>query len=261
MANWDPGVEELLSRLAEKQEEVLGDDLLGCYVFGSVATGDFEPGISDVDTTTVLRADLTLRQLTALARLHREIVEEMPAWEDRVEVVYLSSRALAMFRTASWPAAQISPGEPFHAREVDRGWLIDWYQLRDVGVVLRGPAIDSLVPEITHGEYVRAVRQHLLTWRDSLDDLDSQADQAYAVLTMCRGLRTVRTGEHVSKREAARWASDELPEHANLIRDALEWRARSHGGLRIDGRATRAETARFVETVLELVRETGTEPI
>ncbi|HEX6401389.1 MAG TPA: aminoglycoside adenylyltransferase domain-containing protein [Actinomycetota bacterium] len=252
---------ELLRRLIQRQEDLLGDDLLGSYVFGSVATGDFEPGISDVDSVIVLRADPTPARLTTLGRLHEEIVEEMPAWEDRVEVVYLSSRALAMSRGASWPAARISPGEPFHAIEVDPRWLIDWYQLREVGVVMRGPAIDSLVPEITHREYVDAVRQHLLSWRGSLDDLESQGEQAYAVLTMCRGLRTVRTGEHVSKREAARWASDELPEHSDLIRDALAWRARSRGGRWIDGRVTRAEATRFVESVLELVGETGTEPI
>lgn len=96
------------------------------------------------------------------------------------------------------------------------------------------------------------------TWGDSLDDLESQGDQAYAILTMCRGLRTVRTGEHVSKRDAARWASEELPEHTDLIRDALEWRARSRGSIRIDGTAARARTARFVKTVLELVSGTGT---
>jgi predicted nucleotidyltransferase len=261
MNTWDLEVRELLPRLTHGQEAVLGDDLVGSYIFGSVATGDFEPGISDVDTAIVLRADPTPAQLATLGRLHEEIVEEMPAWEDRVEVVYLSSRALAMFRTLSWPAARISPGEPFHAIQVDRGWLIDWYQLREVGVALRGPAIDSLVPEITHGEYVDAVRQHLLTWRDSLEDLESQADQAYAVLTMCRGLRTLRTGEHVSKREAARWASEELPEHADLIRDALEWRARSRGGQWVDGTAMRSEVTRFVETVLGLVKEAGTEQI
>lgn len=240
MNTWDLGLRELLSRLTDGQEGVLGDDLLGSYVFGSVATGDFEPGISDVDTAVVLRADATPAQLTALGHLHEEIIEEMPAWEDLVEVVYLSSGALAMFRASSWPAARISPGEPFHAIEVDRRWLIDWYQLREVGVALRGPAIDSLVPEITQAEYVDAVRQHLLTWRDSLDDLESQGDQAYAVLTMCRGLRTLRTDDHVSKREAARWASEELPEHADLIRMP------SRGGLDqvADGGSTARRRAR-----------------
>ncbi|HEX4941995.1 MAG TPA: aminoglycoside adenylyltransferase domain-containing protein [Actinomycetota bacterium] len=258
---WDLEVRELLRRLTDGQHDALGDDLLGSYVFGSVATGDFESGISDVDTVSVLRTDPTSDQLPALGRLHHEIVEEMPAWEDRVEVVYLPSRALATCRTASSPAARISPGEPFHAIEVDRGWLIDWYQLREVGVALRGPDIRSFVPEITHSEYVEGVRQHLLTWRDPLDDLGSQGAQAYAVLTMCRGLRTVRTGEHVSKREAARWAAHELPEHADLIRDALEWRARSRGGRWMDGAATRARTARFVETVLEVVSEAGPFPL
>jgi predicted nucleotidyltransferase len=250
MKSWDPEVSELLSRLTQRQEHVLGDDLLGSYVFGSVATGDFEPGVSDVDTVTVLRGDPTSDQLTALGRLHQEIVEDMPAWGDRVEVVYLSSRALETVRTASSPAARISPGEPFHAIEVDYRWLIDWYQLREVGIALRGPSISSFVSEIPHSEYVDAVREHLVTWRDSLDDLESRGDQAYAILSMCRGLRTVRTGEHVSKREAARWASEEFPEHADLIRDALEWRARSRGGRRIDGASTYESTVRFVEMVL-----------
>jgi catechol 2,3-dioxygenase-like lactoylglutathione lyase family enzyme len=34
------------------------------------------------------------------------------------------------------------------------------------------------------------------------------------------------TGEHVSKREGARWASQLMPEHAELIDDALAWRER-----------------------------------
>ena len=254
MESWDPEVTELRGRLTDGQEDILGDGLLGSYVFGSVATGDYEPGTSDVDTATVLQTDLTSDRLTALRHLHKEIVEDLPVWDDGVEVVYLFSRALETFRTTSSPAARISPGEPFHAIEVDHHWLIDWYQLRQVGIASRGPSISSLVPEIPHSEYVEAVREHLLTWRDSLEDLESRGDQAYAILSMSRGLRTLRTGEHVSKREAARWASEEFPEHARLISDALEWRARSRGGVRIDGTATHESTVRFVEMVLALLR-------
>lgn len=84
-----------------------------------MVTGDFESGISDVDTVAVIRANLKAAEVAALAQLHLEIVEEMPEWEDRVEVVYLSSRALKTFRTESSAAARISPGEPFHEIEVD----------------------------------------------------------------------------------------------------------------------------------------------
>ncbi|MGH2595757.1 MAG: aminoglycoside adenylyltransferase domain-containing protein [Actinomycetota bacterium] len=131
--------------------------------------------------------------------------------------------------------------------------MIDWYQLREVGIALSGPPAVSLVPFISHDEYVEAVRQHMVTWPHRVGGLETRGAQAYAILTMCRGLRTSRTGEHVSKREAARWASEVLPEHANLIRDAVGWRERSRVEPQIDGMATRDATRRFVNDVKRLV--------
>lgn len=243
----DPDVAELLTRLLDGQKQALGVDLTGSYLFGSAVTGDFDPRISDVDTVAVLRSDLTAAHLAALKRLHLDIVEEMPRWDDRVEVVYLSSRGLRTFRTESSAAARISPGEPFHAIEVDHRWLVDWYQLRAVGVALCGPPAASVVPIISRDEYVEAVRQLMLDWPDGGDGFVTRGDQAYAILTMCRGLRTWRTGEHVSKREAARWACDALPEHPRLIRDAVVWREHSRLGPPIDGTATRDAARRFVK--------------
>ena len=108
----DLSVGTLLAHLVDGQQQALGINLIGSYVFGSVVTGDFESGISDVDTVTVIRANLKAAEVAVLAQLHLDIVEEMPEWEDRVEAVYLSSRALKTFRTESSAAARISPGEP-----------------------------------------------------------------------------------------------------------------------------------------------------
>jgi hypothetical protein len=219
----DADADSVLSLLVEGQRRVLGADLVGSYLFGSAATGAFESGVSDLDTVAVLRSDPTERQLDELRVLHASIVREIPEWDDRVEVVYLSTHALTNFRTTS-PAARISPGEPFHAIEVDHRWLIDWYQLRAVGIALHGRQVAQVVPLITPEEYVEGVRQHLLDPR-WLDASLSLGDRSYAILSMCRGLRTCRTGEHVSKREGGRWASQLMPEHAALIEEALAWRA------------------------------------
>ncbi len=148
----DAGVESLLARLVEGQQQALGRELVGSYIFGSVVKGDFESGIGDVDMVTVIRANLKAAEVAALAQLHLDIVEAMPELEDRVEVVCLSSRALKTFRTESSAAARISPGEPFHEIEVDSSWLIDWYQLREVGIALLGPPATSLVPVISSDE-------------------------------------------------------------------------------------------------------------
>lgn len=253
MEHHGDGVGELLARLVGGQERALGNDLVGSYLYGSVVTGEFEPGISDIDTVAVVRSDLTDAQIALLERLHRQIAEEMSLWEDRVEVVYLSARALTTFRSGSSPAARISPGEPFHAITVDHRWLIDWYQLRGCGVALCGPPADSLVPVIARDEYRDAVRHHMLEWPDWVGGCTTQGEQAYAILTMCRGLRTWRTGELVSKREAALWAIESLPEYADFIREALVWRARSRTGPVTDGAATSDDTVRFVTDVARLV--------
>ena len=248
----DPEVERVLSRLLAGHRGVLGPALVGSYVFGSVVSGDYESGISDVDTVAVLRASPTNRQLAGLRVLHREIVEEMPGWDDRVECAYVSVEALEGYRSGSYPAARISPGERFHAIELDPSWVLDWYPLRAVGEALWGPPPATLVPPITEAEYVDAVRRHLLGWRWT-DEGASRRSQAYAILTMCRGLRTVRTGELVSKREAARWGCEVLPEHAELIGAALAWRAEPRTEPKMEGASTIDATLRFLADVRRLV--------
>lgn len=247
-------VEVVLARLLEGVSGGLGDDLVGLYLFGSVATGDYEPGISDVDTVAVLRSDPTAAQLAALGRVHGGIVDQMPEWEERVEVVYLSTRALRDFRTHRSAAARISPGESFHVIELDRGWLVDWYQLQEVGIALTGPPATAVVPAIARSEYVEAVRDLMLEWPNQVGELDNRGSQEYAILTMCRGLHTVRTGEHVSKREGARRVSLELPQHAELVRRALVWRTSGRAERGQDGADTLDATRRFVEDVAMLVR-------
>lgn len=147
------------------------------------------------------------------------------------------------------------PGEPFHAIEVDDRWLIDWYQVRTVGIALFGPSPAEVVPPISKDEYVEAVRRHLLEpdWVDDFPAHGDLWDRSYAILSMCRGLRTCLTGEHVSKREGARWASELMPEHAGLIADALTWRERSQVS-GVGSVMTHEVTRRFVIDVQRQLR-------
>jgi predicted nucleotidyltransferase len=248
----DAAADALVSRLLDGLIRALGDNLFAVYLFGSAAIGNFEPGISDVDLAAILKRELAPPELGALDRMHRELVAETPEWDGRVEVVYVSSEGLRTFREGTSAAARISPGEPFHAIVIDPTWLIDWYQLQEVGVTLFGPPATEVVPVISKSEYVEAVRQHILTFSRWTDDLATLGNQAYAILTMCRGLRTVRTGEYVSKREAARWASEQLPAHAELIRTALLWRDERRGATE-DATLTRDAAAAFVAEVASLV--------
>ena len=233
-----PDVDLVLRRLTSRLEMLLGVDLLGLYLFGSVVGHAFVHGVSDVDLVAVLASDLIEPQLAALDELHAQLVEETPEWRERIEIVYLSRVALADFRGEPHAAARTSPGEPFHAIEVDRTWVLDWYPVRERGVAIIGPPPETFVPPIALEEYVEAAREHILAWPMTIGSMPSRGSQAYAVLTACRALRTVQTGKLTSKREAAAWVSERHPALRPAIEDALEWHDRSRLEGDVDGGPT-----------------------
>src|SRR5689334_12865754 len=90
-------VNQMAGQLVARLRGLLKERLLAVYLFGSAATGAFEPHISDIDTVAVLDGDPTDNDVSALGAMHDELAEEAPAWKDRIEVDYLSARALAEF--------------------------------------------------------------------------------------------------------------------------------------------------------------------
>ena len=221
----------MLAHLVNEERAVLDDGLTGIYLFGSVVTGDYRPGASDLDMVTVLTEDPTASVVAILKGLHHELIVAYPIWDDRIEVTYLSRWALRNFRERSFPAARISPGEPFHAIDIDARWLIDWYQLGVSGIALYGPPLAEVVPPIAHEEYVASVRAYLRLLPDSLEAYTTPAAQGYVVITACRALHLCETRETVSKRAAVHWARYRYPHHAAFIVRAAEWYFAQDAGL------------------------------
>jgi hypothetical protein len=73
---------------------------------------------------------------------------------------------------------------------------------------------------------------------------------AYAILTTCRGLYTIRFGVRPSKLEAAKWATGEFPQWASLVESALTWRKEQWTNPGTD-QASVTATRRFVTQVAQ----------
>jgi SAM-dependent methyltransferase len=235
----------ITDRLRARMADILGDQLLGLYLFGSAVTGSYENGISDVDLLAVLYTDLSDRDAAALASMHAHISAEAPEWSDRVEVAYAGSDALAASMTGAAPAARISPGEPFHQIEIDRRWVLDWYPVLTYGRTLLGPPPETLLPSISSEDFLWAVRDAMARSPARVaEDLDVPG-RVYALLTISRGWRFIREGDQVSKRQAATWAAQALPKFADLLDRALDWRSAAS---KTEGPEL-SETRRFVAAV------------
>ena len=215
------------------------------YLYGSLTMADFDLDNSDIDLLAATLSDLTDTEFEDLQKMHRDLARDNKAWDDRIEVAYLSVTALRTFRVQSSNMAVISLGEPFHVREAGEDWLQNWYLVRERSVALFGPPAKAIIPPITQDEFVQAVRDYAAEVGEKIIDLRDRKGQAYAILTMCRALYTHKHGEQASKRQAALWAQEEMPEWSRLIQSALDWRE-AWREEQVDHTATFPETVRFV---------------
>jgi len=240
----------VLDEVTSEIRATLGDDLLGLYLYGSFVSGGFDPGGSDLDLVSVLGPELGERHVVGLGRLHGEFVISHPGWENRLDVIYIGRASLATFRAGTGTFAVISPGEPFHAR-VDVGdWLQSWYLLRETSLPLVGPPATELVPPIEREEFVDALVDHAELMRTRSQGELAPGGLAYAVLTVCRVLMTVRTRTQPSKPAGAAWVRGRMPESAWLIDAALTCR---HSGGRVGfaDERTRAAARTFIGQVAD----------
>jgi predicted nucleotidyltransferase len=247
-----PDVDKLLYGLRDRIRQILGEKLVGLYLYGSLVTGDFDPGVSDFDLLAATATEIDDEAFDRLQQLHLDFVDTHPAWENRVEIAYLPVEGLRTFRTKESVMAVISPGEPFHRKAAGKEWTINWWLVRERGRTLYGPDPKTLIEPISQQEFLDMVRQHARQWREWVTESRSRKAQSYARLTLCRALYAAVHGEQPSKRRAARWAQERYPEHARLIEEALAWRE-AEDDSEVDHEATYPETERFVQFMIDHV--------
>ena len=230
-----------------------GPALKGLYLCGSLATGDFDERISDIDLLAVLSSEVAPDLAIRLQDMHDGLAKDNPTWRGRIEVVYISALGLANFRAVPPRIHVISAGEPFHVISAGTDWTITWHPAHNRGIALVGPPATEVVPDTSFEEYATAVRNYMRGFRERIPDDATPGSQAFAVLTICRGLYTCVHGEQVSKLRAAAWAQKAFPEWAGLIGEAITWREHEWEVPQADGRATVPTVRRFIAEMAERV--------
>lgn len=248
-----PSVREVLASVRDAIVATTGSLLSGLYLCGSLVAGDFDPDVSDLDLITVLSRAPSDELGAALGAMHAGLAARYPRWEDRIEVVYVGADDLRYYRAGIPRMGVISPGEPFHIVPGGPDWVVTWYPARQQGIALVGPPITTAIPAIPRAEYVDAVGDYVRGFAERVGDGSSRGSQAYAILSICRGLYTIRTGERLSKRRAAAWAAREHPEWAGLIEAALTWRDAQWTEANANGASTVAATRSFIAAMVPRV--------
>jgi predicted nucleotidyltransferase len=210
-----PEVNAVVNELLENVKEILGGQFAGMYLFGSLAIGDFDRE-SDVDILIATKDEISGGQFAALQAMHARLAE-MDTWcAAQLEVSYIPLPALRCYdpNRNSHPRLDRGPGERLYTMRHDQDWVVQRHILREKGICVEGPVLQTLIDPVSPDDMRKAMNPVLHDWLAGLLDDPSQIEgrgyQSYIVLTICRVLYTLRSGEVASKPAAARWAKEAL---------------------------------------------------
>ncbi len=205
-----PEVNGVLWDLLKGIRSILDGHLVGLYLEGSLANGDFDED-SDIDFVAVTDKEIPENTFAALYALHERINLLDTQWSTNQEGTYIPQVALRRFdsKQAKFPNIERGLGERLKRVDHDESWNIHRFLLRERGITILGPALTTLIDPISPDDLRRAMLPALDGWathiRNHPEKLVHQGYQSYTVLSLCRILYTLEFGDVVSKRKAANW--------------------------------------------------------
>jgi hypothetical protein len=228
-----PELPWVLEELVAGVQAELADNLVGVYLVGSLATGDFDLD-SDVDFLVVTRHELADAQIPPLQAMHTRLHNLGCYPAEHLEGSYMSVESLNRPDLVGvQPLWYLDNGSITFERSVhDNQWHVRWI-LRERGITLAGPAPSTFVDHVPvaaiRSETLATLRIVVTAFADALDQpltfFNSRFGQAFAVLTCCRLLHTITTGIVQSKLAGMLWAMQALdPAWNGLLQQAWEER-------------------------------------
>lgn len=222
-----PQIARLLHEIRRTHMEILGENLVGLYLHGSIAFGCFNPQKSDVDYIAAVRESLApdtrLRLLEAIYRLNREAPAkglEMSAVLPQYcrDFVYPTPFELHFSNAHRSAYARDPSGFAAAMRGTDPDLAAHFTVLRHKGIALCGPPVSSIFGAVPWENYLDSICADIADAETAV-----QSDPVYVLLNLCRVLAAVREKRVLSKAEGGAWGLSHLePQYAPLLRGALE---------------------------------------
>jgi len=210
-----PDVNNILDLLLKGVTEILQEQLIGMYLYGSLANGGFDKD-SDIDVLIATKDKISDRAFLALSNTHEKISEIDSPWAYQLEVSYIPTKALRRYDPSDnkHPHLDRDKGEKLKIMPHDSDWIIQRFILRERGKTIVGPEPKLLIDPVSSDALKWAVVDIMNNWiKGFLNDsskLESHGYQSYTVLTLCRILHTFKHGTIVTKPVAANWAKENL---------------------------------------------------
>jgi hypothetical protein len=223
-----PDLNAVLDELVDSVRTVLGEKLIGAYLQGSFAVGDFDRH-SDVDFIIAIADQLSAEEARELQEMHGRIYDLPSEWAKHLEGSYFPVEYLRQFSKTGHDQWYLDHGSRCLVMSDHCDTLVVRSTVRDFGVTLYGPKPASLIDPVPVKLLQREIYDVMHNWGGEIladtERYNNRFYQGFIVLSYCRMLYDLGTGRPGSKREAAEWAKATLdPSWNGLIDRAWECR-------------------------------------
>lgn len=258
-----PELRGVLNMFVDAISAELRENLVGIYLIGSIATGDFDLD-SDLDFLVVTNTELTEANMKSLQDIQAKIYEIDCYPAKHLEGSYITVSELKDWNIVGEKKLYYfdngSTAYEFSAH--DNKWHVRWI-LRERGITLMGPRPETILGSIPldkmYDEIKTTMLQVMKFFQEEIDRplsfFNSRFGQSFTVLTCCRMLHTLHTGAVQSKKAGAKWAKEFVdPKWIQLIDQAWHEREGVRFGVKIGQRAEQSlllETLEFIRYAVE----------
>lgn len=218
--------QKLIDQLVEQGCHIIGSNLVGIYLHGSMAMGCFNEKKSDIDILIVVEEALTDRQKRSLMDVIVALNDSAPAKGIEMSVVlkehctnfvyptpfdlHFSVMHLDWYR--SNPADYIAK-----MKGADPDLAAHFVIIKTRGMILYGQEIHEVFGEIPDEAYLDSIKRDVSEAKE-----DIASNPVYIILNLCRVLAFVQDHAVLSKKEGGDWGLENLNrKYQELIKEAL----------------------------------------
>ncbi len=210
---------ESIQKMASRIADVLHNNFLSIYLYGSIVLNDFKLGWSDIDILVLIRKSITEEQADRLVNLREEQLSEEP------DNLYYRSFEGGMLTLDAFinkrPDRVVYWGTS--GQRIMESYQFDSFSMKNLlenGRLLFGEDVRDRLTTPTYAELKKDIESHLFSIR-KYAYLSGKSLYSFGwMLDISRCLYTLRTGKITAKTSAGEWA---LKEGLCPTPDALEF--------------------------------------
>lgn len=221
-----PKIKTLLKQITDPYQTILGDNLVGIYIHGSLALGCFNWEKSDIDFIAVVRESLSAGVKLSLLDAVDQLKKHFPPKGIEMSVVLKEFCVHFQYPTPYELHFSNDWEERYHTNpmllcddriKTDYDLAAHFTVLRKAGISFYGPPVTGVFGDVPVKCYLDSIQRDVGNAEE-----DILACPLYVVLNLCRVLAYRRDGLILSKKQGGNWGIENLPaEYGRIIEQAL----------------------------------------